>query len=109
MTPKLQNEIIVLELAGDQAIVECADPKLADQLVKLGFSLEKDKFYSPIPNMDVRIDISRKLIGLGALFSHGKDWSPADLLQYFSESGLISGKYRTVAWKGPADVVIREN
>lgn len=106
---RLKKEIIVLDLAGDHAIVECTNPKLADQLVKLGFSLDKDRFYYPVLNMDVRIDISRKLIGLGALFSHGKDWSPADLLQYFSESGLISGKYRTVAWKGPADIVIREN
>lgn len=109
MTPQLQNEIIVLELAGNQAVVECTDSKLADQLVKLGFSLDKDKFHYSILNMDVRIDISRKLIGLGALFSHGKDWSPADLLQYFSESGFISGKYTTIAWKGSADIVIREN
>lgn len=106
---QLQNEIIVLELAGDHAIVECVDSTLADQLVKLGFSIDKGKFYHPISDMDARIDISRKLISLGAIFSHGKDWSPADLIQYFSESGLISGKYRTVAWKSPTEVIIREN
>lgn len=46
------------------------------------------------------------LIGFGALFLDGRDWSPAELVGYYRELGLVSGLYRVITWRNPDDYFV---
>jgi len=93
------DEIVVTEVAGDQARVQATSSIHKSQLSRLGFEEQADALARPISGVDDRIHVLAKLIELGALFSAGRDWSPEELVQYYREQGSISGPYRVIAWK----------
>ena len=99
---------IVSEIAGDNTIVRTENNFIASTLINLGFVfnkygyLEKKNF-----NQDIRLSNIEELIGLDALFSAGKDWSPEDLLAYYKELGLFNKPYKVISWRGEADFLIR--
>jgi len=56
------------------------------------------------------VKLLKMLNNLGFAFSVGGmgGWSPSELFEDYREKGLLSGKYKEIAWKGPDDWIIRE-
>lgn len=92
------DEIVVTDIAGDQARVHAAKLAHKDELVRIGFIGQADELARPIRDVQDRIQLVVKLIELGALFSSGRDWSPEELVQYYVEQGSVSGPYRVISW-----------
>lgn len=101
-----ENEIVVLDIAGAYARVECSDQEDLASLAKLGFILEDGQLVRPIADVFDRQKLVRALIELRALFSAGRDWSPAELVDLFREEGAISTGYRMISWKNSTQYVV---
>ncbi len=102
------NEIVVLDLAGNYSRVACKDPVSIGALNALGFHMDGDQLVKAISGDAERQQLVRELIKLCALFSAGKDWSPAELLGYYREQGTVCESYRVIAWKGQDSFQIRD-
>jgi hypothetical protein len=104
----MENYIIVHELAGSRVVVECIDNQLEDLLISLGFEC-KDRFYiKQIDEEEKRINIIRALMTSTVLFAEGRDWSPAELMLYYREKGIINGKFKIISWTKPNEYNITE-
>lgn len=100
------DEIVVTDIAGDIARVHAANSVHKSELVRIGFMGQKDDLMLPLQSVDDRVSVLVKLIELGALFSAGRDWSPADLVQYYREQGFINGSYRVIEWSSPRQFLV---
>lgn len=102
---ELKDKVIVTELAGDNILIVNDNDNFKDKLFSLG--LEKvGRYYSistPVKDVEKRADLIRKLIGIGALFSDGKNWSPSEIVSYYRDKGLIEGHYIRIAWRNKQD------
>jgi hypothetical protein len=101
------NEIIVLDIAGERALVHAANSSQRRNLKHIGFAEgDDDRMVMPLHDDDARVRVMAKLIDLGALFSDGRDWCPAALVQYYHERSLINGPFRVITWRNPEDFFI---
>lgn len=101
-----ETEIVVLDIAGSWARVACSTQGDEAKLAKLGFVVEKGQMVRPIADAPDRQRLANALVGLGALFSGGRDWSPAELVDYYREQGVVRGAYRVITWKSPEQYLI---
>ncbi len=104
-----EGRILVYDIAGNIGLLECSNPVLVREIIALGFSEEGGVYSRRLSGMSDRRDIVRKLVALGALFSGGKDWSPAEIVTLFSDEGFINEKFRTITWKEPSEYLIVEH
>jgi len=95
------NEIVVLDIAGDFAHARTGNPARKSDLFELGFVEKADDLVLPLHNEEDRVRIIKKLVDLKALFSYGPGWSPSELVGYYRDKGLVSGTYRVIAWTSP--------
>lgn len=95
------NEVVVLDIAGGTAHIYAADASHERTLKGLGFSHAGDRHIRPIVDESDRKSLVRRLVEIGALFSAGKDWSPAEIVNYYREKNLVMGQYRVIAWRSP--------
>jgi hypothetical protein len=95
------EEIIVIDLAGDYARVRATSLSKENELKNLGFIEADDHMVLRLDSTEARIGLTRKPMDLDALFSIGPGWSPAELTEHYREQGLISRSYRVIAWKSP--------
>ncbi|WP_062113025.1 hypothetical protein [Collimonas pratensis] len=102
----VENEIVVLDIAGARARVVCGKPSVEASLIALGFAPEGDQMARPISDVADRQKIVGALIELGALFAGGRDWSPAELVDLYREQGTILTGYRMITWKSPSQYSI---
>lgn len=101
MKEKIENKIIVIELANREIVLKNSNNNFDKILINMGFKQEKEyyKLNLSITNIFEKIDLIQKLIDIGALFSAGRDWSPSELLQYYKEQGLLDRDYYEISWK----------
>ena len=95
------EEIVVLDLAGESARIRSTNSAKENQLKNLGFVGDDDDLVLHLDCAEARIELARKFIELDALFSIGQGWSPAELIEHYREHGLVFGSYRTISWKNP--------
>lgn len=98
---------IVKGIAGNMAVVEAKDLAAENELLALGFSKRDGVFETPVGTIDDRATLVRQLVQLGAAFSTGKDWSPAEFVEYLKELGLVTQSFKTISWKGPGQFEVR--
>lgn len=72
----------------------------------LGFVSGATTIRRPIRDEDDRIYLVRELIDLGALFSAGDGWSPAEIVELHASKGLANGPYKRIAWKNQGEYAI---
>jgi len=99
------NELVVVDIAGSTARIQC-DASKEDALRNLGFEETQGLWTKNIDDSDERVALVRELIEIGALFSEGRDWSPAELVQMYVEQGAVQGRYRTIRWLNPQNYQI---
>lgn len=103
--------IVVHALAGTHVQVEAALSFGPHPLIALGFSpaphIRPNYWTCPVGDDAHRLFLVRELLGWGALFSEGKEWSPAELLELYFEQGKINLAWKTVYWTGPGQSHIR--
>jgi hypothetical protein len=93
----MEDYILIKELAGSRIVAECNNINLENFLISLGFN-NNGKFYIKQVNEEERIEIIKTLIKNGALFSEGRDWSPAELVLYYREKGILNEKFKSISW-----------
>jgi hypothetical protein len=101
-----ENEIVVLDIAGACARVVCGNQRDEANLANLGFVSENGQMVRPIADVPDRQRLVNALIGLGALFSSGRDWSPAELIDFYREQGVVTTGYRMITWKHPNQYMV---
>jgi hypothetical protein len=101
-----KQSIVVLDIAGKHARVHCDAANTELRLLGDGFSKEGTLYVRPIRDDEDRKRLVLFLAGLGALFSGGKDWAPAELLAYYKEQGMQIGCYSVITWRSPNEFLI---
>ncbi|MDV2489185.1 hypothetical protein [Acinetobacter johnsonii] len=108
MKNSLKDKVIVIDIAGDFSLVKTENHEMTSKLINLGFHLNENGFFEKINNtQEERVSNIKSLINIDALFSSGKDWSPEELMNYYSELGLIKQQYKIISWKSQNEYVIR--
>lgn len=98
MKKSLKDKVIVIDIAGDFSLVKTENLEMISKLINLGFRLNENGFFEKLNHtQDERLANIKKLINIGALFSSGKDWSPEELMNYYSELGLIKEPYNIIS------------
>jgi len=100
------DEIVVTDIAGNQARVHAMNSVHKSELIRIGFMGQADDLVRPLTSVDDRIKVLVRLVELGALFSAGRDWSPEEVVKYYHEQGLINASYRVITWKCPEQFLI---
>lgn len=101
-----ENEIVVLDIAGAYARIFCGNQADEASLLKLGFVSENGQMVRPISDVPDRQRLVNSLIDLRALFSSGRDWSPAELVDFYREQGVVTANYRMITWKNPNQYMV---
>lgn len=91
---------VVLDIAGNCARVVSDKPGDAVRLNALGFVAENGQLVRSVQDQADRLRLITSLIDLGALFSSGRDWNPADVVGFFKDRGDLSSDYLIISWRG---------
>ena len=103
----LSKMIIVSELAGDRIVVKTTEPDQISKIIEIGFHFEDTLFVRLISSVEDRVDLIKKLVAMGALFSAGKDWSPEELMNYYKELKYITEPYNVISWSSPSAYAVK--
>ena len=95
------EEVIVLDIAGNRAMIACERPSVEGALRGLGFLPEGTYLVRGISDDADGKAVVQALVPMGALFSSGKDWSPAELVELYRDQGVITTPYKIISWKSP--------
>lgn len=95
----IEDELIVLDIAGSYARLKTGSPITESALITKGFIREGEQLIKPIIDDSERRNVVCDLILMGALFAAGRDWSPAELVDFYKEQGLFTQQYRVISWK----------
>jgi hypothetical protein len=93
-----ENALVVLDIAGTCARVLNSRADNFAALLRLGFVRPDNQDERRISGMNDRIALVEELIALEALFTCGRDWSPAEVVAFFQEQGWVKTACRTIAW-----------
>jgi hypothetical protein len=102
------DEIVVHDIAGNRALVSCTKPSAEVDLRCLGFVQDGDGLVRAISDENDRKSLVEELVRLNALFSEGRDWSPAELLHLYREQGFVTAPFKVIGWRTPTDYSIRD-
>lgn len=102
------SEMVVVDIAGSAARIQCDDPSKSEVLKGLHFEQSSQYWVKNIGTPDARVELIRALVRVEAVFSEGRDWSPAELVRMFVEQGIVSKPYRTIRWLNPETYQIVE-
>jgi hypothetical protein len=103
------NEIVVLDVAGARARIFTAQSEIESILARLGFMLIDGYFERSIIDIKDREKLVRSLIELRAIFVDGRDWSPAEVVDYLREQGKVELACRRITWLSPTEYLIFEH
>ena len=97
---QMKSYILIHELAGSRILAQCDDVKLQQLLIALGFIKEQNDFFiKKVDTEQQRIHIIKNLMqNYQVLFADGQDWSPAQLILYYRDQGIIDGKIKIISW-----------
>ena len=98
---QMKSYILIHELAGSRIVGQCEDLKLQRLLTSLGFIKEQNDFFiKKVDTEQQRIHIIKNLMqNYQVLFADGQDWSPAQLILYYRDQGIIKGKIKIISWQ----------
>ncbi|MDZ5645690.1 hypothetical protein [Nitrospirillum sp. BR 11828] len=99
--------VIVTELAGARAVAMAMTPADQGALAPLGFQLWNGEHRRAITSTEDRITLIHALIDIGALFSSGRDWCPAEVVAHYRDNGRVDRPYWVIAWTEPKAFSIR--
>ena len=95
---------------ADTNIIELilVNKKVKNKLKSLGFlkDIESERLIAKTNNDSEKAEIFNALRNLDIAFSHGKEWCPAEVFEYFRDIGLLTGSFQRIQWKGPDDFYI---
>ncbi len=101
-----ENELVILDIAGNHARLQTDNMARETKLTTLGFVRDGGQLVRPIADDIDRKMLVQKLVEMDALFAAGRDWSPAELVDFYREEGIVAQGYRMITWKGPDAYVI---
>ena len=87
------------------------EDSIIEFLFDLGF--HKKEIFDDQSTMTVRDDQEKgelfmKLRDKDICFSRGREWNPAEVSEWLRDENLVSGKFKSIAWKNPDEFIIRD-
>lgn len=100
----------VSDASSSKVVVKDATPDVAAVLGGLGSTPQETSSLFAINVADDRskAEVFRQLQSIGVCFAAGADWSPAEVLEYLRDFGMLCGKYRCIAWRVPGVSFVEE-
>lgn len=98
---KLDVSAFVTIASGKFVRVKVINDIVKNDIESLGFifDINLSEYVIPVSGHKSKAKIFFELEKLGVCFSAGKEWSPAELFEYYRELGLLSGKYKRISWR----------
>jgi hypothetical protein len=101
MTIFPENEAIVVEISGNRCVAISNVSAHIQILQSAGFGNQEGPWVRQISSDADRQSLVKIFIGIGALFSAGRDWSPEKLVEHYRENGVVVASYRSISWIKP--------
>lgn len=103
----------VAAILRDEVRVECSANALREKLASLAGQCKEDEedvdLCLPYASKEALAGLLSQLQALDLPFgSEPEGWSPLDIFEQLRQEGLVSGKIKTIAWKGRGDAVLGE-
>jgi hypothetical protein len=96
----------VVQADGDEIVITAVDP---DDAAQLGFVENSSGGFARTIRSDAdKASVLRELRDAGFCFARGREWSPAEVFEWFRERGLLSGQFRSLSYSGPGQSHVRE-
>lgn len=95
------DSVVVVDISGNTARLYSDTESYDEALIEAGFLRSGSDLTRPISDNADRQHVVRTLIGIDALFSSGRDWSPEDIVEMFKEQGLSNQSYHVISWRNP--------
>lgn len=92
----------------NEITVACHSAQLVEELLKLGARKTATGASLHYSSQQELASAFTALQRLQIPFSEGPGWPPSDVFQHLREQSLVSGRFKSVAWRGPNDPVVRE-
>lgn len=92
------NSIVVVDIVGDFIKTRVLGSKQMRMLEGLGFVYSDAFMLKKASGESEKIQIIDKLVKEDALFMFGYGWYPSEVMAYYKENGVYSGKYKVISW-----------
>ncbi|MCQ8894994.1 hypothetical protein NQT62_00905 [Limnobacter humi] len=92
---------------GGVNTVVCLNSQAGDCLLSNQFqSCGSDTYSIHCAHRDDQVRVFEFLRKNKFAFSAGRDWSPAEIFEFFREQGLVAGEYLRISWIGPDEPTV---
>ncbi|MFJ5510540.1 hypothetical protein [Pectobacterium jejuense] len=81
---------------------------LTNKVKSLGFFNSCGFMTEVVKGGSDKLDLIRELVKLDALFLFGYGWYPSEVMEFYKEKGLYTGKYKIILWSEPGHYQIEE-
>ncbi|MFJ5430966.1 hypothetical protein ACIPUP_17645 [Pectobacterium actinidiae] len=103
-----ENTIVVSYITGDTLKIRVQGEDLINKVTYLGFVHSCSFMTKMVENEGDKIELIRELVKLDALFLFGYGWYPSEVMAFYKEKGLYTGKYKIISWSEPSHYQIEE-
>jgi hypothetical protein len=97
---------------GNEIIVKASPASSAHGfLTGLGFTPQSgsaDSYLLSVKDEREKARIFSTLRDADICFSRGREWNPAEVFEWLRDQGLLSGPFKSIAWKGPDDWFLKD-
>lgn len=103
-----ENTIVVSDIAGSTLKLSVQGEDLTNKMKSLGFLHSCGFMTKVLESESDKLYLIRELVKLDALFLFGYGWYPSEVMGFYKEKGLYTGKYKIISWSEPAHYQIEE-
>lgn len=103
-----ENTIVVSDIAGSTLKLSVQGEDLTNKMKSLGFLHSCGFMTKFVESESDKLYLIRELVKLDALFLFGCGWYPSEVMGFYKEKGLYTGKYKIISWPEPDHYQIEE-
>ena len=96
---------------GNEVVVKTQEASSINFLLNLGFHKKEnsdDQFTRTVKDDQEKGNLFIKIRDEDICFSRGKEWNPAEVFEWLRDENLVSGKFKSIAWKNSNEFIIRD-
>jgi hypothetical protein len=89
---------------GNEIIVKASPASAHGLLMRIGFTPQSgsaDSYLLSVKDEREKARIFSILRDADICFSRGREWNTAEVFEWLKDQGLLSGPFKSIAWKGP--------
>lgn len=103
-----ENTIIVIDMTGSTVRLSVQGEDLTNKVKSLGFFHSCGFMTKAVESESDKLYLIREMVKLDALFLFGYGWYPSEVMGFYKEKGLYTGRYKIILWSKPGHSQIEE-